>query len=93
MQYSIAGITHNSFGDMCVGPELTDVRDVIGVGMTDVYSGLAIDLYLEMVADNGCTWTSYLESAETVHGVPADRCVVYLIRNCRGEITEVVLAR
>ena len=92
MQYAIAGVTRNSFGDLCIGAELTDVRDVIGVDL-DVLPLLALDVYLEMVIDNGCTWTSYLDSAETVHGVPAGRDVLYLIRNCHGELTEVVLTR
>lgn len=92
MQYSVAALERNSFGDMCVGAEFTDVRDVIGVGMS-VMSELALALYLETVQDCGGSWTSYLESAETVHGVPTGRCVLYLIRTDIGELTEVVLAR
>lgn len=93
MQYAVAALEYNSFGDLVIGAELTDVRDVLGVGMIDVYPELALDLYLDAVLDNGCTWTSYLESSETVHNVPAGRDVVYLVRNCRGEVTEVVLSR
>ena len=93
MQYAIAGVTRNSFGDLTVCAELTDVRDVLGIGMDSVPSDLALDLYLESVADNGGSWTSYLESSVTVTGVPVGREVLYIVQDCCGELTEVVLLR